>query len=191
MKRLLLVLSSILTAQQAIDTPTLAHVLDADGLLTPIHGLGGNFLSGRRGPALLAYSNDGAIEWRLEPGRLSATRDGRVTVFATTATRAIFRGDVAILPDSDERLRLTGDSLESSEAQTGKLAGRVIEWRDGKLRILQPDGAVYEIECPQEPERMTAAAANWAHLVINSRPHLLRLTPGRVELFVLPQRRRE
>ena len=38
---------------------------------------------------------------------------------------------------------------------------------------------------------MTAAAANWARLAINNRPHLLRLTPGRVELFVLPQRSRE
>ena len=192
MKRLLLVLSVVLSAQPAIDAPPLAHVLDADGLLTPIHGLAGNFISGQPGPALLAYSNDGDIEWRLEPGRLSATRDGRTVVFATAATRAVFRGAVASLPDSNEALRLAGDLLVfSSEELTSQLAGRVIIWRDGKLRIFQLDGTLEEIECLHEPESMTAAAANWARLVINKRPHLLRLTPGRVELFVLPQRSRE
>ena len=191
MKRFIFFLSVILSAQQAIDSPPLAHVLDSAGLLTPIHGLAGNFLSGPPGPELLAYSNDGDIEWRLEPGRLSATRNGRATVFPTAATRASFRGDVATLPESNESLRLTGDSLESAKPQTPKFAGRWIEWRDGKLQILQSDGAFEEIACPQEPESMTAAAANWAHLVINSRPHLLRLTPGRVALFVLPERRRE
>jgi len=192
MKRLLLVLAAVLSAQHAIDAPPLAHVLDADGLLTPIHGLAGNFLPGRPGPALLAYSNDGQIEWRLEPGRLSATRDGRTAVYATAATSAIFRGAVAVLPASNETLRLAGDLLVfSSEELQSQLAGRVIIWRDGKLRIFQLDGALEEIDCLQEPESMTAAAANWARLVINRRPHLLRLTPGRVALFVLPQRSRE
>ena len=192
MKRLLLVFSVALSAQQAIDAPPLAHIVDANGRLTLIHGLAGNFLSGPPGPALLAYSNDGDIEWRLEPGRLSATRDGRTANFATAATRAVFRGDMAVLPASNETLRLAGDLLVfSSEEQISQLAGRVITWRDGKLRIFQLDGAVEEIECLQEPESMTAAAANWARLVIDNRPHLLRLTPGRVELFVLPQRSRE
>ena len=196
MKQLLLVLSAALSAalsaQPAVDAPPLAQVIDADGWLTPIHGLAGNFLSGRPGPALLAYSNDGDIEWRLEPGRLSATRNGRTANFATAATRAVFRGDMAVLPDSNETFRLAGDLLVfSSEEQSSQLAGRVINWRDGKLRIFQLDGTMEEIECLQKPESMTAAAANWARLVISNRQHLLRLTPGRVELFVLPQRSRE
>ena len=43
MKRLIFFLSLILSAQQAIDSPPLAHVLDSAGRLTPIHGLAGNF----------------------------------------------------------------------------------------------------------------------------------------------------
>jgi|GEM_PF-1617545 len=191
MKRTLLFLSAILSAQHSIDAPPLAHVLDADGWLTPIHGLAGNFLNGRPGPFLLAYSNDGDIEWRLEPGRLSATRDGRTAFIATTATHAQFRGDIAMLPESGETLRLNGDSLILSEGSSLRLAGRVIEWLDGRLRIFQSDGAFEEVACLQEPERMTAAAANWAHVVIGGHPHLLRLTKGRVELFVLPVRSRE
>jgi hypothetical protein len=217
----LFVLSVVLSAQQAIDAPPLAHVLDGEGALTPIHGLAGNFVSGRPGVALLAYSNDGDIEWRLEPGRLSATRGGHTAVFATTATRAVFRGEMAVLAGPNETLRLVGDSLVfatepltagqargrerqkpeafgarvsgqvTGEEPAGRIAGRAIRWLEGMLRIVQMDGAVEEIACPVEPEHITAASANWAHLVIDGRPHLLRLTAGRVELFVLPQRRRE
>jgi hypothetical protein len=46
MKRILLFLSVALSAQQAIDAPPIAQVLDAEGLLTPIHGLAGNFIAG-------------------------------------------------------------------------------------------------------------------------------------------------
>lgn len=192
MKRLVFFLSAILSAQSALDAPPLAHVLDAGGLLTPVLGLAGNFVAGRPGPALLAYSNDGDIEWRLEPGRLSATRDGRSAVFATAAVRAVFRGEFAVLPESNEILRLDGDLLvSSSEAPAARLAGRIVAWREGRLHITQPDGSEEEAECLQEPSQMTAAAAGWAHLLIADRPHLLRLTPGRVQLFVLPQRSRE
>ncbi|MFN0103463.1 MAG: hypothetical protein ACKV2U_15400 [Bryobacteraceae bacterium] len=192
MKPLLLFLSAVLSAQHSLDAPTLAHVLDADGQLTPILGLAGNFVPGRPGPALLAYSNDGDIEWRLEPGRLSATRDGRTAWFATPATRAFFRGAFAIFPDTNEILRLDGDLfVNSSDKPNLQLAGRAITWHDGKLRIFQPDGTEEEIACPQEPESITAAAAGWAHLIVNRRSHLLRLTSGRAQLYVLPQRRRE
>ena len=194
MKRLILLCSLLLPAQSALEAPVLAQVLDAEGFLTPVHGTAGNFVAGRRapGPALLAYSNDGVIEWRLEPGRLIAIRDGAMATVTTTATRAIFRGDRAVLPESNETWRLAGDTfVYSSDEPLAQLAGRVITWRDGKLRIFQKDGAEEEVECLQEPESMTAAAANWAHVVIAGRAHLLRLTPGRVELFVLPRRGRE
>ncbi|MCC6537816.1 MAG: hypothetical protein IT162_09720 [Bryobacterales bacterium] len=192
MKRILLALSAVLSAQHTLDSPPLAHVLDADGRLTAVHGLGGNFIAGRPGPALLAYSNDGDIEWRLEAGRLSATRAGMTAVFATTATHANFRGEFAALPESKETLRLVGDSIvDSSDEPHSQLAGRLVRWQDGKLRIFQPDGTGEEIECPKEPDTMTAAAADWAHLTIGDRPYLLRMTRGRVQLFVLPQRSRE
>ena len=194
MKRLILLCSLLLPAQSALEAPVLAQVLDAEGFLTPVHGTAGNFVAGRRapGPALLAYSNDGVIEWRLEPGRLIAIRDGAMATVTTTATRAIFRGDRAVLPESNETWRLAGDTfVYSSDEPLAQLAGRVITWRDGKLRIFQKDGAEEEVECLQEPESMTAAASNWAHVVIAGRAHLLRLTPGRVELFVLPRRGRE
>lgn len=192
MKRLLLFLSAMLSAQQSIDTPPLAHVLDGEGLLRRIHGLAGNFVAGLPGAALLAYSNDGDIEWRLETGRLSATRGEVTAVYATTATRAIFRGTAALLPEFTELLSFDGTGIhQSSEKSNSQLAGRTVLWNDGKLQIFQEDGTLEEIDCPVEPERMTAAAANWAHLVIEHRPHLLRLTAGRVELFVLPERRRE
>ncbi len=192
MKRLLLALSVVLSAQQTLDSPPLAHILDAEGRLTPIYGLGGNFITGRPGPQLLAYANDGDVEWRLEAGRLSATRGGRTAVLATVATRAIFHGEFAVLPESKETLRLVGDSIvDSSDEPLSQLAGRVVRWQDGKLRIFHPDGAEEEIECPQEPDAMTAAAADWAYVTIGSRSHLLRLTRGRVQLFVVPQRSRE
>ena len=192
MKRLFILLSAVLSAQQAIDAPPLAHVLDGEGLLTPIHGLAGNFVSGRPGPVLLAYSNDGDIEWRLEAGRLSATRGDVTAVYATPATNAIFRGAVAVLPEFAEFLIFDGEDVhQTSDKSTLQLAGRTVLWKDGKLRIFQEDGALEEVECPVEPERMTAAAAHWAHLVIKNRPHLLRLTSGRVELFILPERLRE
>jgi len=192
MKRILLVLSTVLSAQQAIDAPPLAHVLNSDGLLMPIHGIAGNFVPGRAGMALLAYSNDGDIEWRLEAGRLSATREEQTAVYVTTATTAIFRGDTAYLPETKDYIKFDGQMFHhSSEKSNLQLAGRKVFWKDGRLQIFQADGAMEEIACPLEPERMTAAAANWAHLVIEGRAHLLRLTPGRVELFVLPERRGE
>jgi hypothetical protein len=193
MRVLLLLLPVLLSAQSALEAPVLAQVLDDEGFLTPVHGLAGNFVAGRRapGPALLAYSNDGEIEWRLEPGRLIAIRDGAMATVPTTATRAIFRGDRAVLPESNETWRLAGDTfVYSSDEPLAQLAGRVITWRDGKLRIFQRDGAEEDVDCPQEPDRMTAAAANWAHVSIAGRAHLLRLTPGKVELFVLPRRGR-
>lgn len=193
MKHLAFLFSAVVLAQSALEAPVLAQVLDEDGFLTPIHGLAGNFVAGRRatGPALLAYSNDGEIEWRLEPGRLIAIRDGATATVATTAKRAIFRGDRAVLPESNETWRLAGDMfVYSSDEPLSQLAGRVVTWRDGKLRIFQRDGAEEEVECLQEPDSLTAAAAEWAHVVIAGRAHLLRLKPGRVELFVLPQRGR-
>ncbi|HEU0123702.1 MAG TPA: hypothetical protein VFQ91_24440 [Bryobacteraceae bacterium] len=190
--RLFLIFSAVLSAQPALDAPPIARVLDREGALTPIHGLAGNFIPGEPGPALLAYSNDGVIEWRLEPGRLTATQAGQTAVFSTTATRAVFRGDSAVLPESNESLRLVGDSLlNSSDEPTTQLAGRLIEWRDGKLHIFQADGSEEIIACLHEPEAMTAAAAHWAHLTIGGQAHLLRLTAGRVELFVLPHRSRQ
>lgn len=193
MMRVLWLFSLLAAAQPAVESPVVAQVLDEEGFLTPVHGLAGNFVAGRRapGPVLLAYSNDGEIEWRLEPGRLIAIRDGAMATVTTTATRAIFRGDRAVLPESNEAWRLVGDTfVSSSDEPLAPLAGRVVTWRDGKLRVFQRDGAVEEVECLQEPDSMTAAAANWAHVVIAGRAHLLRLTPGRVELFALPRRGR-
>ncbi|MBL8240339.1 MAG: hypothetical protein JNM66_23160 [Bryobacterales bacterium] len=192
MKCLLLVLSVALSAQPTLHSPPLAHVLDGEGRLTAIYGLAGNFIHGRPGPALLAYANDGDIEWRLEPGRLSATRDGRTAVYATVATSATFHGEFAVLPESKETLRLVGESLvDSSDETPSQLAGRAARWQAGKLRIFQRDGSEDEIDCPQEPDAMSAASADWAFVSINRRPYLLRLTHGRVQLFVLPQRSRE
>lgn len=192
MKRCLLLLSAILSAQTSLQAPPLARVLDAEGLLTPVFGLAGNFVSGLPGPALLAYSYDGDVEWRLEPGRLSATRDGRTALFATDATSAAFHGAFATLPESGQTLRYNGDTLALFfEEPDTRIAGRAIRWKDGKLLIVQADGAVEEVACSDEPGTMTAAAADWIHLSLRGQSHLLRLTPGRVELFVLPQRRRE
>ena len=192
MTRLLLVFSVTLCAQQALDAPPLAHVLDAEGRLIPIHGLAGNFVAGHPGVALLAYSNDGDIEWRLEAGRLAATRAGRTAVIVTTASHATFHGEFAVLSESRETLRLAGESIvDSSDDPPSLIAGRAITWEAGTLRIVQTDGTAEEVPCVDEPGTITAAAADWAHLTIRNRPHLLRLTPGRVQLFVLPQRRRE
>jgi hypothetical protein len=191
MKRLLWLCPMLLAAQSALDVPPLAQVRNGDGRLTPIYGLAGNFVSGEPGPVLLAYANDGELEWRLEPGRLTVTRQGRTTVFPADARRAIFRGAAVQFPDSSETLRLDGDSLvPSSEEPLSQLAGRTIEWVDGKLRIFQPDGRVDEVACAAEPESWTAAGPDWAHLTIAGRSYLLRLAAGRAALYVLPLRGR-
>lgn len=192
MIRLALVLSAVVSAQQAVAPPAIATILDSAGRLTPIFGLAGNFIPGGPGTALLAYSFDGDIEWRLKPGLLSATRAGRTSVYPTDASGAIFRADTAVLTPSRGTIRLEGDLLvSSSDEPNSQLAGRTLVWDNGKLRIFQPDGTVEETACPLQPETMTAAGPDWVHLVIRSRPYLLRVAPGRVGLFSLPLRRPE
>lgn len=182
MKRLVYLFAVAVCAQSSIDAPALARVLD-DGRLTPVYGLAGNFVRGESGAALLAYSFDGFLEWRLEPGRVSANG----VVMAVAETEAMFRGDTVSFPRTGEVWRYAGEAFVRAETATPFVSGRLIEWRDGKLFVTQSDGAVESVDCPEEPDSMTAAGADWAHW----RGHLLRLSPGRVALYVLPQRRRE
>jgi hypothetical protein len=137
---------------------------------------------------LLAYSNDGKVEWRLETGRLVAVRNGGTAVWATEATGAVFRGTVAVLAGTGETLRLTAeDTIEIFAGElTSEVAGRAVQWEEGKLRVAQADGAAEEVDCAREPDSISAAAAEWAHVEIDGRPYLLRLTRGRVRLYVLP-----
>jgi hypothetical protein len=189
MKRFLLLFASVLAAQPALDAPPLAIVLAPGGRLTPIYGLAGNFLPGDPGPALFAYANDGSIEWRLEDGRLSATAGDVTALYPTSALDAHFRGPYAILPGHPGALHFDGAEIRHVDDDPPPLlAGRRIEWRDGILSVTHPSGDYEEIESPSEPTRLTAAAADWVHLQIHSQPHLLRLTPGRLALFVLPLR---
>jgi hypothetical protein len=182
MKRLLCLIAAVVGAQPSVEAPVLARVLDG-GRLTPVFGLAGNFVRGEGGAALLAYSFDGLLEWRLEPGRVSANGAG----MATTETEASFRGDTVTFPRTGDVWRYDGEAIVRADASKSTIAGRVIEWRGGKLFVTQPGGAVESIECAEEPDSITAAAAEWAHW----RGHLLRLSEGRVALYVLPQRRRE
>jgi hypothetical protein len=187
MQRLFFLFASVLAAQPALDAPSLAIVLDPAGRLTPIRGLAGNFLPGAPGPTLLAYSNDGAIEWRLEEGLLTATAGELSASYPTPALGAEFRGPYAILPGLPGALYFDGAEIHPVDAAPPPLlAGRRIEWRDGILSVTHPSGLHEELECPAEPSRLTAAAADWVHLQINAQPHLLRLSPGRLALFVLP-----
>lgn len=182
MKKAAVLFALAVCAQPSIDAPALARVLDG-GRLTPIYGLAGNFVRGEDGVALLAYSFDGLLEWRLEPGRLSVNG----AVMAVAETEAVFRGDTATFPRTGEVWRYDGEAFVRADAAQATIAGRLIEWRDGKLFVTQSDGAVESVDCPEEPDSMTAAGAGWAHW----RGHLLRLSRGRVALYVLPQRRRE
>ncbi len=190
MTRLLLLLSVAVSAQQVLDLPPLAHVLDGEGRLTAVYGLAGNFVPGAPGETLLAYANDGEYEWRLAAGELVVTHEGQTARRATEATRAEFRGAFAVLGEERETLRLEGGELVAAEAAPAalSLAGRTVVWADGQLRITQADGSEETAECPVEPEAMTAAAADWVRLTVGGRPHLLRVTPGRVALYVLPKR---
>lgn len=182
MKKSSLLFAIAVCAQSSIDAPALARVLD-DGRLTPVYGLAGNFVRGESGAALLAYSFDGLLEWRLEPGRLSVNG----AVMAVSETEAVFRGDTATFPRTGEVWRYDGETFVRADAAPSTIAGRQIEWRDGKLFVTQSDGAVESVDCAEEPGSITAAGANWAHW----RGHLLRLSKGRVGLYALPQRRRE
>ena len=182
MRKIGLVFAVAVCAQSSIDAPALARVLDG-GRLTAVYGLAGNFVRGENGAALLAYSFDGAIEWRLEPGRVSANG----ATMAVTETEAVFRGSTVTFPRTGEVLRYDGESIRPADSASPAIAGRIIEWRDGKLFVTQPSGDVESVDCLNEPAGMTAAEAHWAHWP----GHLLRLTPGRVALYVLPERRRE
>lgn len=182
MKRLVWAIVLTACAQTRIEAPALARVLD-DGRLTPIYGLAGNFVRGESGSELLAYSFDGEIEWRLEAGRVTANG----AVLALTETEAIFRGATVTFPRTGEVWRYDGETIVRAEAPSPLIAGRHIEWRDGKLFVTQSDGGVESVDYPDAPPAITAAGADWAHW----RGHLLRLAKGRVELFVLPERRRE
>ncbi len=187
MHRLFFLFASVLAAQPALDAPSLAIVLDPAGRLTPIRGLAGNFLPGSPGPALLAYSNDGAIEWRLEEGFLTATTPHSSASYPTPAPDAIFRGPYALLPGRPGALHFDGAEIHHvDDVPPPLIAGRHIEWLDGVLSVTHPSGLREDLECPAEPSRLTAAAADWVHLSIGSQPHLLRLSQGRLALFVLP-----
>lgn len=192
MKLLLFFLCLALGAQELLEVPPLAYLRDWEGRLSPIYGLAGNFVHGPAGAEVLAYSNDGDIEWRLEPGRLVAQRDAREAFYPTEATAAEFRGDTALLRETGELLRLEGETLvaASAAAQPSTVAGRVVTWSEGRLTVRQADGAETVVDCPGEPSEITAAAANWARLTVGRQTYLLRLDAGRVELFVLPARRR-
>ena len=182
MKRITLVFAIAVCAQSSIEAPALARVLD-DGRLTPVYGLAGNFVRGDAGTPLLGYSFDGTTEWRLEPGRVSANG----AILAVTETEAVFRGATVTLPRTGEVWRYDGEAIVRAESAASTIAGRLIEWRDRELLVTQADGAVETIQCPDQPAAMTAAGADWAHWP----GHLLRLTAGRVTLYVLPERRRE
>ena len=190
MMRLLLLLSVAVCAQQVLDVPALAHVLDGDGRLTAVYGLAGNFVPGVPGETLLAYANDGEYEWRLAAGEVTVTHEGQTARRATEATRAEFRGAYAVLGEERETLRLEGGELVAAEEAPAalSLAGRTILWAEGQLRVTQADGSEEPVDCPLEPEGMTAAGAEWARLTLAGRPYLLRVTPGRVGLYLLPKR---
>ncbi|MBM3765765.1 MAG: hypothetical protein FJW32_10275 [Acidobacteria bacterium] len=182
MKKLACLIAVAVCAQSPIEAPALARVLD-QGRLTQIYGLAGNFVRGEDGAALLAYSFDGDIEWRLEPGRVSANG----AVLAVTETEAVFRGATVTFPRTGEIWRYDGESIVRADAASSTIAGRLIEWRDGQLFVTQPGGEIEVIDCPAEPSSITAAGAGWAHW----QGYLLRLAKDRVALFVLPERRRE
>ncbi|MBM3782946.1 MAG: hypothetical protein FJW30_01235 [Acidobacteria bacterium] len=168
-----------------VEAPPVAVVLDG-GQLTRVYGLAGNFLRGESGERLLAYSFDGEIEWRLEPGRLLVRHGAVQDVLAVQAESAVFRGRTATLPDS-RAVAWNGERIVEAKEAGLLIAGRAIEWRAGSLTVTQPDGTAESVDCPNPPGSLTAAGQDWAHFD----GHLLRLTPNRVTLYILPARSRQ
>lgn len=170
----------------SVEAPPLAVVLDSTSYrLTRVYGLAGNFVRGEAGEELLAYSFDGEIEWRLEPGRLVARRGGIEAILATQSETAVFRGATARLADG-RIVALDEDRLVDVEVLSHRIAGRAIAWSGGELIVTQPDGTEERIPCATEPAGLTAAGPDWAHF----EGRLLRLTAGRVALYHLPERSR-
>lgn len=192
MKTILWLASALLSAQSSVEIPPLAQVLDAQGRLTPIFGLPGNFYAGPPGVSLLSYSNDGAAEWKLEPGAVSITTAGKTTTLPTSARHAIFRGPSAIFNDLGDSLHFNGENLVRGSGQMEtRIAGRSITWEAGRLRVVQPDGSPEEVACPQEPGEMTAAGGDWVHIIIGGESYLLHLRQERAQLYTLPRGRQE
>jgi hypothetical protein len=186
MRTLLWLCCVAMGAQEIGHAPALARVLDREGRLTAVYGLAGNFAAGEPGEALLAYANDGEYEWRLAEGLLSVTHAGRTVTSATAAMAAEFRGAYAVL--EGQAVRLEGEAIvPAAEAPAPE---RTIAWAEGWLMVRQADGTEERVECAREPGAWRAAAADWAHARIDGQSYLLRLTPGRVALYVLPERRR-
>ena len=186
MRTLLWLFCLAVGAQEIGQAPALARVLDREGRLTAVYGLAGNFAAGAPGEALLEYANDGEYEWRLAEGSLSVTHAGRTVTMSTGATAAEFRGAYAVLDGAV--VRLDGEALVP--AAEAPAPARTIAWAEGWLTVRQADGTEERVECAREPGAWRAAAAEWVHTRIDGQSYLLRLTPGRVALFVLPERRR-
>lgn len=179
-------ISAFLAAQSVVDIPPIAQLLNSESRLISVYGLPANFVTGTPGIKLLAYSNDGSIEWRLEAGRLTVSAEGKTAAFPTQSLHAEFRGRTAFLPDSREIVRFNGDTLEPHSAAQSTISGRGIEWSNGRLRVRQGDGSSEEVGCPIEPQEITAAAADWASVLIAGHPYLLDIRPGRVRLYFIP-----
>ena len=130
----------------------------------------------------MLFRSDGMIEWRLEPGRLVARREGREAFYPTEATAAEFRADTAFLRESGELIRLDGETLVAAppEAWAETVTGRKVVWSEGRLTVTQAGGTETVVDCPGEPGEITAAAADWARLTVGRQAYLLRLTAGRV-----------
>jgi hypothetical protein len=187
--RLLLLFSVALHAQSSIDAPPLAQVLDANGRLTRVFGVAGSFVRGEPdAAAYLAYSFDGVIEWRLEEGRVTVSENGKTFVLPTTETTARFRGRTVDLGASGS-YRFDGEQWQPVESPERAILGTGIEYRDRVLVVRHGDGTEEQVSCPREPESMTAAGAAWVSLRIGGQAYLLRVTKGRVKLYLLPERR--
>lgn len=197
LKIFFLALSLAAVAQTALDAPPLALLL-SNGRLTPVFGVAGTFITGEPGSALLSYSFDGEIEWRLEEGRITASQANVTAVYATTEASATFRGDKAILGESGLVLQMKEGVIEELDREffdgrADHIAHRTIGWADGKLHIIQNDGSKEEVDCPDQPSGMTAGSADWVHLTFQrpGRDALLLLSRGRAAIFRLPRRNAE
>lgn len=187
MRTLLLFLSCALSAQDLIPPLPLARILDRQERLLEVYGLPGNFLTGEPGGKLRAFSDDGTYQWRLDDETLQLETGGRSYRFSIGAGPVHFDGAFVELPLGS--WRFNGQALEPAPPlPERRVAGRRILWDAGRLTVRQPDGAEESTPCPLEPADFYAAGADWAATRVGPYAYLLSLRPGRVHLYVVPER---
>lgn len=142
-------------------------------------------------PAATALFGDNAA-WLPEAGMLIRADRGSLRIEHPDCPGEVAgMGPDGLLTRVEGMLTACGRPLViSSQGPALAYGGRLIYFHDGRLHVLQPDGASESFAMNSSPERIAAAGLDWVHVTAGGRHYLLRIAAGRVALSVIPSRGR-